>query len=94
MAYILERLSPHFHTALASLKIKDKAAKLQTLTKRENEVLKWLAQGKTSWEIAVILKVAEVTVNFHVNNIKTKLNVVSRSHAVAVACHTQWLGHP
>jgi len=89
-AYILEKTSPYLHIALSSLKAKDESKRLQSLTKREREVLKWLSLGKTSWEISVILNVAEVTVNFHVKNIKTKLNTVSRSHAVAVA--TQLLG--
>jgi LuxR family transcriptional regulator len=89
--YILERLAPHFHIALSSLKAKSETQKLQRLlTKREREVLKWLSQGKTSWEISVILNVAEVTINFHVKNIHAKLNTANRSQAVAVA--TQWFG--
>jgi len=88
--YILERLSPHFHKALASLAAKGESRKMQNrLTKRELEVLKWLARGKTSWEIAIILNVTEATINFHVKNINAKLNTVNRSHAVAVA--RQWL---
>jgi DNA-binding CsgD family transcriptional regulator len=84
-AGIVERISPYFHIALSSLWAKGESKKLQSLTNREREILKWLFQGKTSWEISTILNVAEVTVNFHVKNIKAKLNVVSRSHAVAVA---------
>lgn len=85
--YIFEMISPHFYIALSSLKKDLETKKLQNLTKRECEVLRWLSQGKTSWEISTILSVAEVTVNFHVNNIKAKLNVSGRSHAVAVAIH-------
>lgn len=55
------------------------------LSPREREVLNWAALGKTSWEISQILKVAERTVVFHVENAKTKLGVASRSHAVAKA---------
>lgn len=88
--YILERIAPHFHIALSSLKSKFKPLSLQgKLTKREDEVIKWLSQGKTSWEISVILNVAEATINFHVKNIKAKLNTSNRSQAVAVAA--QWL---
>ena len=85
--FCLERLSPHLYIAISSLNKGSEAENLQNLTKRECEVLRWLAQGKTSWEISTILSVAEVTINFHVNNIKSKLNVASRSHAVAVAIH-------
>ena len=86
--FIFEMLAPHFYIALSSLRTDSKTKPLHPLTKRENEVLKWLSRGKTSWEISIILNVAEVTVNFHVKNIKAKLNVSGRSHAVAVAMHS------
>lgn len=85
IAGILERISPYFHMAITSIRTKNTAKNIQKLTNREHEVLKWLSKGKTSWEISIILGVAEVTVNFHVKNIKTKLNTVSRSQAIAVA---------
>lgn len=84
--YILDRVTPHLHLALLAIKKRDLA---QTIivktTHREKEVLQWLKQGKTSWEISVILNVSEATINFHVKNIKKKLNAVSRSQAVATA---------
>ena len=55
------------------------------LSQRETECLHWAAQGKTSWETAVILEVAEVTVNFHLKNVMKKLSVSNRVHAVARA---------
>ncbi|UCD35159.1 MAG: helix-turn-helix transcriptional regulator [Nitrospiraceae bacterium] len=58
------------------------------LSQREREVLHWLTQGKSSWEIAVILNITERTVNFHVRNIMEKLNAVSRTQAVAIAVET------
>lgn len=54
------------------------------LTEREIEVLHWIKEGKSSWEISVILNCSKRTVNFHVNNIKEKLNVMSRPQAVAI----------
>ncbi len=56
-----------------------------SLTAREGECLQWAAQGKTSWETAMILDVAEVTVNFHLKNVMKKLGVANRVHAVARA---------
>ncbi len=85
--YILDRTAPHFHLALMAIKKKDGARKLAKLTGREKEALKWLQQGKTSWEMSVILNVSEATINFHIKNIKKKLNAVSRSQAVATAIH-------
>lgn len=56
-----------------------------SLTPREVEILKWIKEGKSSWEISVILACSKRNVDFHVNNIKQKLNAVSRPHVVAIA---------
>jgi DNA-binding NarL/FixJ family response regulator len=55
------------------------------LTPRELEVLKLLAEGKPNKIIASTLSIAEVTVKSHVRAIFTKLNVLSRTEAIAVA---------
>ena len=55
------------------------------LTDREKEILTWLMEGKSSWDIGQILSISERTVKFHVNNICIKLNAVNRTHAVAKA---------
>lgn len=55
------------------------------LTAREKEVLTWVGAGKTSWEIARILALAERTVIFHVDNAMKKLDTRTRSQAVAKA---------
>lgn len=57
------------------------------LTAKEIEVLNWLKEGKSSWEISIIQKVAKRTVDFHVTNIKLKLHASSRAQAVAIALH-------
>ena len=49
------------------------------------EVLGWLKEGKTSWEIAVLLQISERTVNFHVANIMKKMDAKNRTQAVAIA---------
>jgi len=56
-----------------------------TLTKRELQVLIWVAQGKSSWEIGHIILCQECTVNFHCRNIMGKLNVRTRGHALLKA---------
>lgn len=63
------------------------------LTSREQECLRWVADGKTSWEIAHMLNLSERTVNFHINNVMQKLDVCSRQHAVGKAAF-QGLIHP
>jgi LuxR family quorum-sensing transcriptional regulator LasR len=65
-------------------KEEDRAAPVR-LTLREHEVLRWYAQGKTSWEIAHILGCTEATVNFHFGNIRQKFSVSSRTTALLKA---------
>jgi predicted ATPase/DNA-binding CsgD family transcriptional regulator/Tfp pilus assembly protein PilF len=55
------------------------------LTAREVEVLRLLAQGLTSAQIAECLVIGVVTVNFHVRSIYSKLGVSSRSAATRYA---------
>lgn len=64
------------------------------LSRRERQVLEWAAQGKTSDEIAGITGLAEPTVNNHIYRIMKKLNVTSRSQAIAVAIATGQIGKP
>lgn len=60
-------------------------AERKPLTERELEILRWLSQGKSSWDISKILDISERTVKFHVNNACVKLDAVNRTHAVAKA---------
>ena len=55
------------------------------LTEREKEVLHWIAEGKTSREVGMILLIAERTVKFHLRNIYSKMNVLNRIQAVTIA---------
>jgi predicted ATPase/DNA-binding CsgD family transcriptional regulator len=56
-----------------------------SLTPREKDVLRLLAQGLTSAQIAEQLVIGLVTVNFHVRSIYSKLGVSSRSAATRYA---------
>ncbi|WP_297476086.1 response regulator transcription factor [Ferrovum sp.] len=51
------------------------------LAEREREVLTWSARGKTSSEIALILGLSKRTVDFHIDNARTKLGVATRIEA-------------
>jgi two-component system NarL family response regulator len=57
----------------------------EMLTSRERVVLSLLARGKSNKEIALNLHVSEATVKSHLRNIFTKLNVISRTEAIAIA---------
>ena len=56
-----------------------------SLTRRERECLGWCAEGKSYWETAVILAIAERTVSFHMEAVRGKLHAGSNAHAVAIA---------
>jgi len=57
----------------------------QSLTERETEVLRLLAEGKANKEIALTLSISETTVKTHVSNILMKLGVPSRTQAALYA---------
>ena len=59
--------------------------KLIELNDREVETLTWAARGKTSAEIAEILGITKRTVDFHVDNARTKLGAPTRTAAVIKA---------
>ena len=56
-----------------------------SLTKREIEVLKLLAEGQTNRQIASSLMISVKTASVHVTNILSKLDVRTRGAAAAVA---------
>ncbi len=66
-----------------------KKKNLPPLSQREIEVLKWLRNGKSSWDVSVILGISERTVNFHINNVMKKLEAVTRTQAVATAIENE-----
>jgi DNA-binding NarL/FixJ family response regulator len=55
------------------------------LTARETEVLTWIAQGKTNYEIGVILSACTGTICKHVERILSKLSVENRTAAAVIA---------
>lgn len=58
------------------------------LSDREREILRMIANGHTSIEIANRLTISDFTVNTHVKNIYHKLHVKTR--AQAVSCANSW----
>jgi DNA-binding NarL/FixJ family response regulator len=58
---------------------------LVDLSDRETEALTWVARGKTSAEIAIILGLSKRTVDFHLENARVKLGVQTRTEAVIKA---------
>lgn len=56
---------------------------VHNLSSRERDCLAYVAEGKSDWEISVILSLSQATVHQHVENAKRKLGVRTRPHAVA-----------
>lgn len=52
------------------------------LSPRERDCLVYVAQGKSDWEIGVILGVSKTTAHTHIENAKRKLDCRTRTQAV------------
>ncbi|EHR00857.1 helix-turn-helix transcriptional regulator [Bradyrhizobium sp. WSM471] len=83
----LNALAWQFHHAFAEIAPSSEGTcQMQVaLSEREKDCLRWVEEGKSSWEIGVILKVSENTVNFHLKNAMRKLETNSRTHCVVKA---------
>lgn len=55
------------------------------ITAREHDCLLWSGEGKTDWEISVILGISRSTVTKHIASAREKLGAVNKTHAVAMA---------
>jgi LuxR family quorum-sensing system transcriptional regulator CciR len=82
----LNTLAWQFHIAFGEIAqpSEQSTTKIQ-LSRREREVLQWTAEGKTSWDIGMILNISDNTVNFHIKNSIRKLGTTSRTVAVVKA---------
>jgi transcriptional regulator EpsA len=88
---ILNMITPHLHHALARISpqipIFDyRPEPLQKqLTPRQLEILSWINEGKSNWEIAAIIDTTKANVKYHVDQIFQKLGVSTRIQAVTRA---------
>jgi len=58
---------------------------LRKLTKREVEILRWTAQGKSSEEIASVLHLSINTINYHIKKSIAKLEAPNKTAAAVKA---------
>ena len=84
----LEVLSNYFHRHILRI-YGHKVEQDLALSARELDCLKWIAGGKTAWEVSVILGITERTVRFHLNAAREKLNCLTTTQAVAKAVSRQ-----
>ncbi len=77
-------LSPEAAQVLVQ-SLKQPRSETYNLTEREREILGLMVEGLPNHDIAAKLVVSQSTVKFHVSNILSKLDVTSRTEAVALA---------
>lgn len=88
--FIMKMITPHLHLALVrALTTVQEFSHLTTpneaLSDRQKQILRWINEGKTNWEIAQILEMTEKNVKYHIEQIFSKLQVRNRTQAVAKA---------
>jgi transcriptional regulator EpsA len=89
--YFLALLLPHLHLALLRLVEAggaDAAARpgdaiARPLSARETEILGWIREGKSNYEVGRILGISALTVKNHLQRIYQALGVSNRTHALS-----------
>lgn len=61
------------------------------LTETQLETLSWLLNGKSNADIAVLRNTTKRAVEYQLQNIRARLNVVNTYQAVGVAVHRKWI---
>jgi transcriptional regulator EpsA len=88
-AYFLALLLPHLHLALMRLSearrvpVGAGAAIARPLSVRETEILGWVREGKSNYEVGRILGISALTVKNHLQRIYHTLGVSNRTHALS-----------
>lgn len=80
---VVPRVLEHYRRLVAPAA--REAARVESLTEREHDVLRLMARGATNGEIAGTLHVAEATVKTHVGSIFGKLGARDRAAAIVFA---------
>jgi DNA-binding NarL/FixJ family response regulator len=78
--YVLERLIDRWPNVDAGV-----LRRVKSLTERETEVLRLIAAGMTTVQVACVLQLSRATVKSHVSHILGKLGLVERAQAVGLA---------
>jgi len=82
---VLDRSAPLLLLHEEGVKLAAKPLESLGLSRREAEVLVWVAEGKTNPEVALILSLSPRTVQTYVDRIFRKLGVETRTAAAATA---------
>jgi len=82
-ARVLQLMAMYFHAHARRRIDSNRPLSGASLSPREAECLEWAAQGKSAWEIGIILGISRHTVATYLENAKTKLGVRTIVQAVA-----------
>jgi DNA-binding CsgD family transcriptional regulator len=88
-------LAWQFHVAFSAIAqpTEQKMDRIE-LSARERDCLRWTAEGKSSWDIGMILQISDNTVNFHIKKAMRKLDTTSRTVAVVKAIRLNLIDVP
>jgi LuxR family transcriptional activator of conjugal transfer of Ti plasmids len=96
-ARVLQLMSMYFHAHAQRRIGSNRPISGAALSPREVECLEWAAQGKSAWEIGIILGISRHTVAAYLESAKTKLGVRTIVQAVARVTASKLIGqrpHP
>ena len=80
----LHLIALYAHDKAASV-VRPRESRHRLLTKREREILRWTAAGKTAWEISRILGISQATVVDHLRAAATKFETPNKVATVVAA---------
>ena len=84
----LNLILPSVFAAYDRISSEQSATPTTTLTNREIECLSWAAEGKSAWEISMIVGCSERTVTYHLANASSKLGATNRYQAISKAIYS------
>ncbi len=81
----LQSVAVHLHDAAMRSDALSRILRRPALSKRETEILQWVAAGKSQQDVADILGIAQRTVEVHLSSGRDKLGALNTPQAVARA---------
>jgi transcriptional regulator EpsA len=93
LRHAVELMVPHLHHTFVRVLLNEReqmsgAASARTervVTRRQEEILRLIKEGKTNAEIATVLDCSQWTIKNHIQNILRRLDATSRAHAISRA---------
>lgn len=81
----LQSVAVHIHDVVMRSDVLSRSLRPPDLSRREREVLQWIAAGKSQQDVADILSISVRTVEVHLASARTKLYALTTAQAVARA---------